>query len=92
MQHLIKRVLDNQLQDFKGLRAAGRVVLADELVNELLGAGLQAVQRTSNTRPPVTSEAELHIDPVQVISWLSIDRLQYKTEAGNTALDFEVTL
>ncbi|MEL6141666.1 MAG: hypothetical protein AAFU67_08610 [Bacteroidota bacterium] len=92
MEAIIKRVINNQLQDFKGMQAAGKLVLSDELMNEVINVGLGAIQPTENTRPEKESSSLVNIDPIKVMSWLSIDQLQYRTEEGKTIVQFKASM
>ncbi len=95
MEDLIKDILDRQLQDFAGAEVRGRLAIADGVVNEVLQAFIRSATATTGTAEPTavpdpTAPAGPAIDPQQLLRWLQIDRLAYRTEAGRTVLELDV--
>lgn len=96
MEAIIQDVLDRQLQDFAGAEVRGRLAIADEWVNEVLAEVMTAARTPPATdtpnHPPAAAAAAPDIDPRQLLSWLDIRQLAYRTTAGRTVLDLEVGL
>jgi hypothetical protein len=97
MEDLIQDILDRQLQDFAGAEVRGRVAIADGVVNEVL----QTVTRTAAAAPATAARAGApeqaaaagpDIDPQQLLRWLQVNRLAYRTEAGRTILELDVKI
>ncbi|PHI20103.1 hypothetical protein CEQ90_09110 [Lewinellaceae bacterium SD302] len=97
MEKIIKRILDNKLQDFSGTRLKGQLVLHDELVNEVLGLGLVELTKSPANGDTVeaTTEASSAIsppDPRVMLSALKIDQLNYRSEVGQVTLELDVSI
>lgn len=90
MDELIHKIISNQLRDFAGTRVEGKIVLSDELINEVLTLGRQSLV----TKPEATaeqsaapSEAVPQLDLPQILGFLKIEKLQYRTEKGKTIIE-----
>lgn len=97
MEKIIKRILDNKLQDFSGTRLKGQLVLHDELVNEVLGLGLVELTKPPTKGDAVEASAEASSaialpDPRTLLSALKIDQLNYRSEVGQVTLELDVRI
>ena len=93
MEHILQNILDRKLQDFKSARIKGQLCLSDELVNEVLR--LSVKEMTSEVAKPAHSEAEGKPQPPDlptILSYLNIEKLNYRTEASKTIIELSANL
>lgn len=100
MEDIIRLILDRQLRDFQGTEIKGQIAIGDELVNELLAQLLAAAatpappaaekKKTGKKAAPDQTATPAPLDPRQLLSWITVRQLEYRTEAGRTVLDLDI--
>lgn len=92
MTDIINNIISNQLRDFAGTRVAGTIVLSDELINEVLTVGRKslAAQAEDVAEPaPETTSALPELDFAELLGFLELEQLRYRTEVGKTILELK---
>lgn len=95
MHPVLQHLLDTDFADLQGSRISGQLALTDELVNlglHDLVAKLTQPAATSSApapAPPVKAAGAALPDPKLLLQKVTIEHLQYRTEAGRTILEIK---
>lgn len=93
MHPVQKHLFDTNFRDLSGTNIEGTIAISDELINLGILDFLQQLQKPaaagdSETRTS-TVKASPAPNPADLLKILTIDKLQYRTEAGRTLLEIK---
>lgn len=87
MQDLLRRYIENGLQDFKGLRISGSIPVKDAVLNEAI-AGLLAGARSNAPTSPAAGDRSLDLSALRTL----VKRAEVRADAGVVTIAFEIAV